>query len=53
MPIRGTAAIEQITYVLFLRRLDDLETAEESEARRLGTPMERRIFPEGQGSFAV
>jgi type I restriction enzyme M protein len=39
--------IEQITYLLFLRRLDDLETAAENKARRLGTPMERRNFPEG------
>ena len=28
--------IEQITYLLFLRRLDDLETLEESKSTRLG-----------------
>jgi type I restriction enzyme M protein len=39
--------IEQITYLLFIRRLDDLHTLEERKANRLGTPMERRIFPEG------
>jgi type I restriction enzyme M protein len=39
--------IEQITYLLFLRRLDDLHTVEENKARRLGAPMERRIYPEG------
>jgi type I restriction enzyme M protein len=39
--------IEQITYLLFLRRLDELETIEELKATRLGKPMERRIFPEG------
>jgi type I restriction enzyme M protein len=39
--------IEQITYLLFLRRLDELETLEELKATRLGRPMERRIFPEG------
>ena len=39
--------IEQITYLLFLRRLDDLHTVEERKAQRLGSPMERRIYPEG------
>ena len=40
--------IEQITYLLFLRRLDDLHTLEENKSARLKKPMERRIFPEGQ-----
>ena len=40
--------IEQITYLLFLRRLDDLQTLEENKANRLKKPMERRIFPEGK-----
>ena len=39
--------IEQITYLLFLRRLDELHTLEENKANRLKQPMERRIFPEG------
>jgi type I restriction enzyme M protein len=39
--------IEQITYLLFLRRLDDLQILEENKAARLGGPIERRIFPEG------
>ncbi len=39
--------IEQITYLLFLRRLDDLQILEENRATRLGTPIERRSFPEG------
>jgi type I restriction enzyme M protein len=39
--------IEQITYLLFLRRLDDLRTLEANKANRLKKPMERRIFPEG------
>ena len=39
--------IEQITYLLFLRRLDELHTLEELKANRLKRPMERRIFPEG------
>src|SRR5690625_768126 len=40
--------IEQITYLLFLRRLDDLHTLEENKSLRLKKPMERRIFPEGK-----
>jgi type I restriction enzyme M protein len=39
--------IEQITYLLFLRRLDELHTLEENKANRTKKPMERRIFPEG------
>ena len=39
--------IEQITYLLFIKRLDDLHTLEESKAETLGIPMERRVFPEG------
>jgi type I restriction enzyme M protein len=40
--------MEQITYLLFIRRLDDLHTLEENKANRLKTPIERRIFPEGR-----
>ena len=40
--------IEQITYLLFLRRLDDLHTLEENKSVRLKKPMERRVFPEGK-----
>jgi type I restriction enzyme M protein len=40
--------IEQITYLLFLRRLDDLHTLEENKSARLKRPMERAIFPEGK-----
>jgi type I restriction enzyme M protein len=39
--------IEQITYLLFIRRLDDLHTLAENKANRLGQPIERRIFPVG------
>jgi type I restriction enzyme M protein len=39
--------IEQITYLLFLRRLDDLQMLEENKAARLKKPIERRIFPKG------
>lgn len=38
--------IEQITYLLFLRRLDELQTLEDQKARTLKMPIDRRIFPE-------
>lgn len=40
--------IEQITYLLFLRRLDDLQTLEENKSARLGKPIERQLFPKGK-----
>jgi type I restriction enzyme M protein len=40
--------IEQITYLLFLRRLDELQTLEELKSTRLKRPIERRIFPAGE-----
>lgn len=39
--------IEQITYLLFIRRLDELHTLEEVKANRFHQPMERTIYPEG------
>ncbi|GJL85322.1 MAG: DNA methyltransferase [Micavibrio sp.] len=39
--------MEQMTYLLFIKRLDDLHTLEERKSQRLKTPMERQIFPEG------
>ena len=39
--------MEQMTYLLFIKRLDDLHTLEELKSQRLKKPMERRIFPEG------
>jgi len=36
--------IEQITYLLFIKRLDELHTAEEKKANRLGRPIENAIF---------
>ena len=41
------SVIEQLTYLLFMKRLDDLHTLEENKTRTLGIAMERRIFPEG------
>jgi type I restriction-modification system DNA methylase subunit len=40
--------MEQITYLLFIKRLDDLQTLEENEANRTGKPIDRRTFPEGK-----
>jgi type I restriction enzyme M protein len=40
--------IEQITYLLFLRRLDELQEVEELKATRLKRPIERQIFPKGK-----
>ena len=42
--------IEQITYMLFIRRLDDLHTLAENKANATKKPIERRIFPEGKDS---
>ena len=39
--------LEQLTYLLFIRRLDELETLEERRSQRSGQAMRRRIFPEG------
>src|SRR6202790_4646440 len=42
------SVIEQITYLLFIKRLDELQTLEERKATVLKKPLERRIFPEGR-----
>jgi type I restriction enzyme M protein len=39
--------IEQITYLIFIKRLDEMQELEERKATTLGKPIERRIFPEG------
>lgn len=45
--------IEQITYLLFIRRLDELHSAEEMKANQLGKPIARRIFPEGKNDKKI
>lgn len=47
------SVIEQITYLLFIKRLDEIHTREEAKANTLGTEMERRIFPEGTFKYKV
>jgi len=39
--------IEQINYLLFLKRLDENQLLEERRATELGQPMRRSYFPEG------
>lgn len=45
--------IEQLTYLLFLKRLDELHTIRERKANRLGQPIEDPIFPEGMNPAEV
>ncbi len=42
------SVIEQLTYLLFIKRLDELHTVEERKATTLKINMERRIFPDGK-----
>jgi type I restriction enzyme M protein len=39
--------IEQITFLIFVKRLDEMQQVEEHKSTTLGTPLERRIFPDG------
>lgn len=39
--------IEQITYLLFLKRLDERHLLEESRANMLGLPLQNAVFPAG------
>ncbi len=41
------SVMEQMTYLLFIKRLDELHTLEERKSQRFKNPMERCIFPEG------
>ena len=41
------SVIEQLTLLLFIKRLDELHTREESKAETLSIEIERRIYPEG------
>ena len=42
--------MEQITYLLFIRRLDDLQTAKENRANRTGESIKEPVFPAGNDS---
>ena len=39
--------MEQLTYLLFIKRLDELHTLAERKANRLGTKIGRPVFPSG------
>jgi type I restriction enzyme M protein len=39
--------MEQLTYLLFIKGLDETQTREERKANRTGEPIEHPIFPEG------
>ncbi len=41
------SVIEQLTYLLFIKRLDELQTLKEAKAARIGEPIERPIFAAG------
>lgn len=43
--------IEQITYLLFLKRLDDQQIAAERKSARSGKAVENPVFPEGTDKF--
>lgn len=45
--------IEQITYLLFIRRLDELQTGKENRANTLGGAVEDPIFPDGNAPSGV
>lgn len=42
------SVIEQLTYLLFIKRLDELQTLKERKAARTGKPIENPIFQDGQ-----
>lgn len=44
--------IEQITYLLFIKRLDDLQLLAEKKAARFGEEVESPVFPDGYDSDA-
>ena len=46
-------AIEQITYLLFIRRLDDLQTLAEKKANRTRQPVESPMFLPGQAELMI
>ncbi len=40
--------MEQLTYLLFIKGLDEQQTLAENRANRTGEPIESNIFPEGR-----
>ncbi|MED5238712.1 MAG: class I SAM-dependent DNA methyltransferase [Pseudomonadota bacterium] len=42
------SVVEQLTYLLFIKRLDELHTLKERKAQRLGQPIEEPVFASDQ-----
>ncbi len=47
------SVIEQLTYLLFIKRLDELHTLKERKAARTGKPIEEPIFAADQDASAL
>ena len=47
------SVIEQITYLLFIKRLDDLHTKEEQKSQHMPGYTPKRIFPEGKDGLGT
>lgn len=45
------SVIEQLTYLLFIKRLDELQTLKERKAARTGQPIEEPIFADDQADL--
>ena len=45
------SVIEQLTYLLFIRRLDELHTLQELKATRTGKPIEEPVINEDQNGL--
>jgi type I restriction enzyme M protein len=45
--------IEQLTYLLFIKRLDEVQTLAENKANRTGQKVENAIFPEGTFKLSI
>ncbi len=45
------SVIEQLTYLLFIKRLDELHTLKEAKAARTGKPIEEPVFGADQDSL--
>ncbi len=45
------SVIEQFSYLLFIRRLDDIHTLKEKAANAFGTPIDRPVFTQEQDAY--
>ena len=45
------SVIEQLTYLLFIKGLDELHTRKEHQAARTGSPIEAPVFAAGQDAL--